>query len=146
MMRDCRIAAIAALSSLLAVTPAAACTEICIDAPSSPKRSFQSADVVVIATVESVDLGKSAAVHVDELYKGKTSAVITVDSGFGSDCRMYLEAGKQYLLFLYRRKGVAALVPEYNCEPSGEVGSKHVADALAWVRRQKKRQTSDQKG
>jgi hypothetical protein len=115
-------AAISGLASL-----AFPCSATCFGGKVEPKDSFRRATAVLIATVEDVELGKHATLRVDELYKGRLPSTVTVDGGYGVDCRMFLEAGKQYLLFLYRDKKKMLLVPEHLCEHSGEVGAETAA-------------------
>ncbi len=125
------ISAIGAVGS-----PALACSVGCLGGKMEPKNSFRRAAAVLIGTVETVEVGKQATLRVDELYKGRLSRAVTLDSGYGGDCRMYFEAGKQYLLFLYRQESKDRLVPEFLCEHSGEVGAE--SEAVRWVRGKKR--------
>jgi hypothetical protein len=131
-----RTDAIATAIAWSSATMALPCTVGCLGGPLTAKQAFKSSLIVLVGTVQEVELGKWASVRVDELYKGPATGSVVVESGYGPDCRMWLEAGKQYLLFLYREKSAAHLVPHYDCEPSREVSGD--SKALKWVRHQKR--------
>jgi hypothetical protein len=140
-----RVLQAALVFAAIALTPSAAlpCSSFCMGGTMTPAEAFRRSQIVLIGTALQVETGKTASVRVDELYKGTVPATVDVDSGWNTDCRMWLESGKQYLLFFWPpEKGVLKLVPEYTCSPSGEVGESYTAEAVSWVRRRKPRAVS----
>ncbi len=116
-----------------ALQPALACR--CVE-PTSTAKAYRSADIVVQATVQSVDGvgdapgGARARLRVGQAWKADVAAEVDVQTS--TTCAFDFKAGQEYLLYL-RREHAAAPLTTRIC--MGNLPAAQADRALQWLRR-----------
>lgn len=93
-----------------ATQPALACR--CV--PMSTAKAYRIADVVVRASVVTVEGGARARLRVEEAWKADVAGEVDVStaSTAGTDCASDFQLGREYLIYLHRARDTGELTTE----------------------------------